>query len=108
MAWSSPMAHLEEVTPEEPIQIPPESLLFTVPENWQPQSNFSVEDTKPATAAYHDTSTMEFPEVQICFVEEEFSEELLHMASQDATLSEVYNPSGDTERDGDPGKEEGA
>jgi hypothetical protein len=110
MAWSPPMAYVEEVTPEEPIQIPPESLLFTVPENWQPPSSFPVEDTKPATTAHHDTNTMEakMEEFHICFVEEEFSEELLHMASQDATLSAGYDPSRATVREGDPGKEEGA
>jgi hypothetical protein len=75
MVRSPPMAYVEEVIPEEPIQIPLESLLFTVPENWQPPSNFFVEDTKPATAAHHDTNTMEekIEEVHICIVEEEFS-----------------------------------
>jgi hypothetical protein len=38
MVRSPPMAYVEEVIPEEPIQIPLESLLFTVPENWQPPS----------------------------------------------------------------------
>jgi hypothetical protein len=29
------MAYVEEVIPEEPIQVPPESLLFTVPDDLQ-------------------------------------------------------------------------
>jgi len=34
MAWSPPAMFVEEVIPEEPIQLPLESMLFTVPENW--------------------------------------------------------------------------
>jgi hypothetical protein len=110
MAWSPPMAYVEEVILEEPIQIPPESLLFTVPENWQPPSSFPEEDTKSATTAHHDTNTMEakMEEFHICYVEEEFPEELLHMASQDATLSAGYDPSRATAREEDPGKKVGA
>jgi hypothetical protein len=59
MVRSPLMAYVEEVILEEPIQIPLKSLLFIVPENWQPPSNFFVEDTKPATASHHDTNTME-------------------------------------------------
>jgi hypothetical protein len=110
MAWSPPMAYVEEVTPEEPIQIPPESLLFIVPENWQPPSSFPEEYTKPTTTTHHYTNTMEekMKEFHICYVEEEFPEELLHMACQDATLSAGYDPSRATEREEDPRKEEGA
>jgi hypothetical protein len=43
------MAYVEEVFPEEPIQVPPEHLLFTVPDNWQPPSNFLEEATMAAT-----------------------------------------------------------
>jgi hypothetical protein len=46
---SPPMAYVEEVIPEEPLQFPLESLLFTVPENWQPPSHFSAEAIAPAT-----------------------------------------------------------
>jgi hypothetical protein len=80
-------------------------------ENWQPPSSFYAEDTKPATASHDDPNTMEamMEEVHICFVEEEFLTELLHMAeSQDAILSEGHDPSRATTRDGDPEKEEGA
>jgi hypothetical protein len=67
------MAHVEEVILEEPLQIPPESLLFTMTKNWKPPNNFSVEATTPATEVHHCTSTMEeAEEVHTCIVEEEF------------------------------------
>jgi hypothetical protein len=55
---------------------------------------------------HHDTNTMEakIEEIHIYIVEEEF----LYMASQDALLSEGYDPSSAVVGDGDPGKEEGA
>lgn len=104
------MDYVEELIPKEPIHIPQESLLVTMPENWQPPSKFFVEDTKPATAAHHDTNTMEekIEEVHICIVEEEFSKEFLHMASQDAPLLQGYDLSSVAAKDEDPGKEEGA
>jgi hypothetical protein len=77
------MDYVEELIPKEPIHIPQESLLVTMPENWQPPSNFFVEDTKPTTAAHHDNNTMEekIEEVHICIIEEAFSKEFLHMDS---------------------------
>jgi hypothetical protein len=110
MAWSPPMAYVEEVTLEEPIQILLESLLFTVLENWKPPRSFLEEDTMLITTAHHNTITMEakMEEFHICYVEEEFPEELLHMASQDATLLAGYDPSRATVREDDPVKKVGA
>jgi hypothetical protein len=104
------MAYVEEVTLEEPIQIPLESLLFTVLENWKPPRSFPEEDTMSITTAHHNTITMEakMEEFHICYVEEEFPEELLHMASQDATLLAGYDPSRATVREDDPVKKVGA
>jgi hypothetical protein len=84
-----------------------EPLLFTVPENWQPPSSLPKEDTQAVTTAHQATNTMEaqLEEFHICYIEEEFPEELLHMASQDVALSAGYNYSRATERDKDPRKQ---
>jgi hypothetical protein len=34
MAWSPPTILVEELIPEEAIQLPPEDFLFIVPKNW--------------------------------------------------------------------------
>ena len=47
-------------------------------------------------------------EFHIIYIEEEFPKELLHMASQDATLSVGYDPSRATDREEDPRKKAGA
>jgi hypothetical protein len=39
-ARTPPMAYVEEVIPEEPIQFPPESLLFIFLDNWKPPNQF--------------------------------------------------------------------
>jgi hypothetical protein len=91
ISWSPPMAFVEEVLPEEPLQIPPEPLLFTVPENWQPSSSLPGEVTKAVTVESQGHSTME--EFPTCYIEEEFPEELLHMASQDAAIAASHNSS---------------
>jgi hypothetical protein len=98
------MAYVEEVIPEEPLQIPLESLLFTVPENWQPPSNFSAEATAPATEVRHCTNTMEeAEEVHTCIVEEEF----LHLDSQDTLLPGDNEFSNAAAEDEELGKEDG-
>jgi hypothetical protein len=104
MAWSPPVTFVEEVIPEEPIQLPPESMLFTVPENWQPPTSFP-EETQAITVAHHSTDTMEsrMEEFHICYVEEEIPEECLHMASQDDTISVGYAPFKASEKEDDPG-----
>jgi hypothetical protein len=109
MAWSPPMAYVEEVILDEPIQIPLEPLLFTVPENWQPPSNLPEEAIKAVNAEHQDHNTMEeqLEEFHICYVEEEFQEDLLHMASQDVALTAGYNVSRATESNKDQGKPAG-
>jgi hypothetical protein len=37
---------VEEVIPEEAIQLPPKNMLFTVPENWQPPTSFPEDETQ--------------------------------------------------------------
>jgi hypothetical protein len=88
MAWSPPTTFVEEVIPEEPIQLPPESMLFTVPENWQPPTSFPEEETQAITMAHHSTGTMDsrMEEFPIFYVEEELPEECLQMAAQDDTI----------------------
>jgi hypothetical protein len=69
-----PMAYVEEVIPEEPIQVPPESLLFTVPDDLQFPSLNTMS-----------TSTQDAMEGTTCIVEEEFPGEFLHMDSNVST-----------------------
>jgi hypothetical protein len=93
------MAYVEEVIPEEPLQVPPESLLFTVPDNWQPPSHFSAEAIAPDT----DRPVREAKEAYTCIVEEE---EFLHLDSQDATLPGDFKISNAAEEDEELGMEE--
>jgi hypothetical protein len=73
MVRSPPMAYVEEVFPEEPIQAPPKHLLFTVPDNWQPPSSLLGEVTKAATVEQQGHNTMEaqLDEFPTCYIEEE-------------------------------------
>jgi hypothetical protein len=71
-----PMAYVEEVIPEEPIQDPPEHLLFTVPDNWDPPSDFRAEASMPVTKKQHDgENELTQEEFSTCFIEEEIPEE---------------------------------
>jgi hypothetical protein len=95
------MAYVEEVIPEEPLQLPLESLLFTVPENWQPPSHFSVKFTAPAIEFF--TCIMEeAEEVHTCIMGEEF----LHLDSQDISLPGDIKFSNTAVEDEELGKEE--
>jgi len=48
-----PMAYVEEVSLEEPFQIPLEHLLFNVPDNWNLTTSF-LDEAKPwATGTLH-------------------------------------------------------
>jgi hypothetical protein len=73
-----PMAYVEEVFPEEPIQAPLEHLLFTVPDNWQPPSNLLGETTMDATGEQQERNTGEaqLEEFPTCYIEEEILEAL--------------------------------
>jgi hypothetical protein len=73
------MAYVEEEIPEEPIQFPPESLLFTVPDNWQPPSQFPTSTS--ASGTIH--QAQEAREETTCIIEEEFPEEFLHLDPED-------------------------
>jgi hypothetical protein len=68
---------LEEVILEEPIQLSLDSMLFMVPENWQPPTSLPGEETQAITTAHHSTGTMEsrMEEFHIFYVEEELLEE---------------------------------
>jgi hypothetical protein len=94
MAWSPPATFVEDLIPEEPIQLPPESMLFTVPENWQPPTIFPEDETRAITTAHHNTGTMDsrMEEFPICYVEEELSKECLQMAAQDDTILVGHDP----------------
>jgi hypothetical protein len=63
------MAYVKEEFPEEPIQVPAESLLYTV----------SVDYLCPNTSKV-DTGTEATMEGATCIVQEEFPEEFLHTA----------------------------
>jgi hypothetical protein len=76
---TSPMAYVEEDIPEEPIQVPPESLLFTVPDNWQPPSHIPA-STSASTIIQQ---AQEAREETTCIIEEEFPEEFLHLDPED-------------------------
>jgi hypothetical protein len=60
------MAYIEEEILEEPIQVPPESLLFTVSDDWHPPSHNPASTRAPTTM-----------EGATCIIEEEF----LHLDS---------------------------
>jgi len=61
------MAYIEEEFLEEPIQVPPESLLYTVPDDY----------LHPSTSKA-DTCTKAAMESATCVFQEEFPEEFLH------------------------------
>jgi hypothetical protein len=65
---TSPMAYVEEEIPEEPIQVPPESLLFTVPDNWQPPNHIPTSTSASAIIQ----QAQEAREETTCIIEEEF------------------------------------
>jgi hypothetical protein len=102
------MAYVEEVIPKEPLQIPLESLLFTVPENWQPPSNFSAEATAPATRGsplhqHHGGGRGGSHLYRGGGIPEEF----LHLDSQDALLPGDNEFSNAAAEDEELGKEDG-
>jgi hypothetical protein len=68
-----PMAYVEEIFPEEPIQVPPEHLLFIVPDNWNPPTCFPGEVTMEATGAQqnHHRGADQMEEPPTCYIEEE-------------------------------------
>ena len=85
MYWSPPTVFVEEVIPEEAIQLPLKDMLFTVPENWHPPTSLPGEEIWAGTMAHHSVSTMASPmeDLPICYIEEEILDECLEMAHND-------------------------
>jgi hypothetical protein len=67
-----PMAYVEEITPDEAMQNYPEHSLFTVPDNWNPHTDFGNEAKTPATEISHGhRANHPAEEFTTCYVEEE-------------------------------------
>jgi hypothetical protein len=93
MAWSPPTVFVEEVIPEEAIQLPPENFLFTGPE---PPIILPGDEIRADTGVNNMASPVEdFP---VCYIEEEISDEYLQMAQNDL-LSEELAPLTVSERE---------
>jgi hypothetical protein len=67
------MAYMEEIIPDEPIQDYLDHLLFTVPENWNPPTDFGNYGKLPTPRISHsrreDDPAKDFT---ICYIKEEF------------------------------------
>jgi hypothetical protein len=88
MVWSPPAVFVEEA-----IQLPPEDILFTVPDNWHSPTSFPEDETRAVSMVHHNAGTMDshkgdFP---ICYIEDELLEEFLQMALHDI-ISEGLSP----------------
>jgi len=70
-----PMAYVEEDIPKEPISVPPESIIFTVPDNWKPPNHIPTSTSSSAIIQ----QVQEAREETICIIEEEF----LHLDPED-------------------------
>jgi hypothetical protein len=69
-----PMAYVEEITLDEAMQSHPEHPLFTVPDNWNPHTDFGNEDKIPAPGIPRGhRATHPAEEFTTCYVEEEVS-----------------------------------
>jgi hypothetical protein len=68
------MAYVEEITLDEAMQSYPEHPLFTVPDNWNPHTDFGTEDKilAPGIPRGH-RETHPAEEFTTCYVEEEVS-----------------------------------
>jgi hypothetical protein len=73
------MAYVEEEISEEPIQVPLESLLFIVTDNWHPPNHILV--SKSASTIVQKAHKAR--EKATCIIEEEFPKEFLHLDSVD-------------------------
>jgi hypothetical protein len=79
------MAYVEDIFSEENVQAPPEHLLFTMLDNWQPTSHFREEDTSTTSVKKlgSNIGTKNCVDFPICYIEEELPEE---MVPQEATI----------------------
>ena len=69
-----PMAYVEEITLDEAMQSYPELPLFTVPDNWNPPTDFGIADkTSPSRKQLGSSATRPTEEFTTCYVEEETS-----------------------------------
>jgi hypothetical protein len=84
------MAYMEEVILEEPILFPLESLLFTVPDNWQPPIQFPT-STSASGTIHH---AQEDREETTCIIEEEF---LHHDPTEELRMTEMLRAAKDWE-----------
>ena len=69
------MAFVEEEIPDEPSQVPPESLLFTIPNNWHSPSQIPTSTSAPTTIL----QAQEAREETTFIIEEEF----IHLDTED-------------------------
>jgi hypothetical protein len=67
-----PMAYVEEITPEDDLQSFPEHTLFTVPDNWNPPSEFGSDSKPPpASISLGPRATSLEEHYTTCYIEEE-------------------------------------
>jgi hypothetical protein len=71
---SPPRTYVEEIPSEELPQNFSESLMFTVPDNWNPPACFGADALPPHPRAAHGPSDTPIEEFATCLVEEELSE----------------------------------
>jgi hypothetical protein len=68
------MAYVEEITLDEAMQSYPEHPLFTVPDNWNPPTDFGTDDKiLPSGKPRGYSATRPAEEFTTCYVEEETS-----------------------------------
>jgi hypothetical protein len=71
-----PMAYVEEVIPEDGLESFPEHTLFTVPDNWNPPSEFGSDSKPPPVSILPGPSATSLEEpYPTCYVEEEIPPE---------------------------------
>jgi hypothetical protein len=67
-----PMAYVEEITLDEAMQSYPKLPLFTVPDNWNPPTDFGTDDKiSPSGKPLGSSATRPAEEFTTCYVEEE-------------------------------------
>jgi len=86
MYWSPPTVFVEEVIPEEAIQLPPENMPFT---GQEPPIILPRDEIRVDTVVNNVASTVE--DFLICYIEEEILDEYLQMA-QNELFSEGLAP----------------
>jgi hypothetical protein len=86
-----PMAYVEEVIPEEGMESVPEHMLFTVPDNWNPPSDFGPDSKPPPARILAGPNATRFEEpFPTCYVEEETPPEPPREATRQAHNQQVH------------------